>query len=281
MSSFVVTKEDVKNFANIPCVSDQEGIMFAYSAPEEVLKKILPPHLELVAPVICGYFIQIKRPNFGAPYMESVVYTVVKHGDIVGGYSLNLMLHGPGAEQGLLIGRECCGIPKKYADHMELRRMENQCTAKLVRHGVTLMDIEVDLSAGDYDAVAAGAMIGDPQPGEVGKTCSIFHQYDVTQTTEGNSVFSNVEMVTLDMENTNVSWEKGKLKIRMTSSPDDPYGELEVIQPLGAAWFKNSDCKMLRTNPIAKLDAEITMPYLMMGRYDRSMMGYAGTYLNV
>lgn len=281
MSSFVVSKEDVKNFGNVPCVSDQEGIMFAYSAPEEVLQKILPPHLELVAPVICGYFIQIKQPNFGAPYMESVVYTLAKHGDIVGGYSLNLMLHGPGAEQGTIIGREACGIPKKFADQMELRRMENYCTAKLVRHGVTLMEMEVDLTDNDYDAAAGAAMIGDPQPGDVGKTCSFFHQYNLTQTPEGNCEFSNAKLVTLEMENTNVTWDKGKLNIKMTSSPDDPYGELEVIQPLGAAWFKNSDCKMLRTTPILDLDTELVMPYLMTGRYDRSTMGYVGTYLNV
>lgn len=280
MSSFVVTKEEVKNFVNAPCVSDQEGIMFAYAAPEEVLKSILPPHLELVAPVICGYVVQIKSPNFGAPYMESVIYTVAQHKDIVGGYSLNLMLHGPGAEQGVIVGRDCCGIPKKYADFMELRRMGEQCSAKIIRHGVTLLEIDLDLT-GDYNAPVAGAMIGDPAPGDVGETCSFFHKYNLTQTAEGNCVFSDVKLVTLDMANTTQMWEKGSLAIKMTSSPDDPYGELEVVQPLGAAWFKSSDCLMLRTNEITDLDAEATMPYLMTGRYDRSMMGHKGTHLNI
>ncbi|MBO1306107.1 acetoacetate decarboxylase family protein [Enterococcus sp. 669A] len=280
MSSFVVSKEDVKNFVDAPCVSDQEGIMFVYAAPEEVLKSILPPHLTLVAPVICGYVVQIKSPNFGAPYMESVVYTVAQHGDIVGGYSLNLMLHGPGAEQGVIVGRDCCGIPKKYADEMELRRMGDQCTAKIVRHGVTLMEIDLNLT-GEYNAPVAAGMIGDPEPGDVGTTCSFFHKYNLTQTEKGNCEFSDLKMVTLDMANTTQTWDKGELSIKVASSPDDPYGELEVVQPLGAAWFKNSDCLMKKTTEICELDVDATMPYLMTGRYDRSMMGHKGTYLNI
>lgn len=64
MASFLVSDDDVKNFLTLPRMDDQEGLLFSYAAPEKVLKKLLPKPLKLVAPVVCGYVVQMGKPSF-------------------------------------------------------------------------------------------------------------------------------------------------------------------------------------------------------------------------
>jgi acetoacetate decarboxylase len=277
MSSFLVSEEEVKNFVNVPTLYKQQGVYFAYSAPPETIAKIVPPPLEPLAPVIIGYVVQFSETNFGGPYMESAVCTPCKYKDEVGGYAYNLMLHGHGAESGTIVGSNCCGIPKKTADSIEVSRIDDFVTARISRHGVTLLECEIQL--GKYNDKSASDFLGDPVPGSVNPGASFFHTFNMLQTENGNTVFSDVNLVKLVTRSKCSSWEPGFLSISTKSSPDDPFGELEVLKPLGGAYFENEYVEMTKTVKIAQLDTDKTMPYLMTGRYDRSMMGYRSTFL--
>ena len=277
MSSFLVSSDDVKNFANIPLLYKQQGICFVYAAPPEIIKKIVPPPLEIVAPVIVGYIHFFGQTSFGGPYIESIMATPCKYKDDFGKYSYNLMLHGHGPEGGTIIGSNCCGIPKKRADFMELNRIGDFITGKIVRHGVTLLECEIKLGA--FNSPEAAKYLSAPVPGSVNEGLSFYHTFKMGQTEQGNTAFSEVNLVKLVTKSKAQSWEAGSLTIKTNSSPDDPFGELEVIEPLGAAYFENEYIEMGKTIKLAELDAEKTMPYLMTGRYDRSMMGYPATYL--
>lgn len=57
MSSFRVSKEEVKKFGDTPTLNNMNGIFYLYATKEEVLKELLPPPLEFVAPVVIGYFV--------------------------------------------------------------------------------------------------------------------------------------------------------------------------------------------------------------------------------
>ena len=278
MSSFLVSKQDVKNFVNVPTLYKQQGIYFTYSTPPEIISKIIPPPLEPVAPVVVGYIAQFGGTSFGGPYIESLICTPCKYKNDVGGYSYNLMLFGHGAESGTIVGSNCCGIPKKTADGMEVNRIGDCVTAKILRHGVTLVDLEIKL--GHYNSSLASAYLGDPAPGSVNTGCNFFHTFNMIQTENGNSVFSDVFLVKLVTQAKCLNWEPGELNITMRSSADDPFGELAVIQPIGGAFFENEYIEMTKTVKLAELNADETMPYLMSGRYDRSMMGCPSTYLS-
>ncbi len=273
MGSFLVSKEDVKNFVYKPTLSNSQGIYFLYSAPPEVIKKIIPPPLTPAAPVVLGYILNFGTTTFGGPYMESMIATPCNYKDMTSGYAYNLMLYGHGAENGTIVGDRCCGIPKKTADGMEIHRVGDIITAKVERHGVTLIECEIDLGQ-KLNVAAAENFLGSPTIGEVGEGTAFYHTLQVQQTEEGNTVFDKVQLVMLGVKSKAACWETGKLtKMIMRSSPDDPFGELEVLQPMGAVYFENEFTEMSSTTVLEDLDPDEVMPYLMTGRYDRALMG--------
>ncbi len=109
------------------------------------------PYLTLLAPVMSAYICQIKEPSFGGPFMESCIWFPVTYEETRGNYFLNLMLHGPGEECGKIIGKEYCGLPKKTAERIEIRRIGDRAFAKVVRYGVTLLDVQVTLDGAYND----------------------------------------------------------------------------------------------------------------------------------
>lgn len=280
MNSFVVSKDDVKNFSKGICVNHQEGLLLSYAVPEEIARRIVPPHFELAAPVVNAYICQIKEPSFGSPFMESCIWFPVRYQDSIrGNYFLSLMLQGPGEECGKIVGRDCCGLPKKSTELIEVRRTGNIATAKVVRHGVTLMDVKATLD-GAYNDPSAEMMLGAHQAGDIFTSKNLFHKVDLEPTKTGVT-FMNARLMYTDYQNTCEHWDKGSLEIKMTSSPDDPYGELEVLRPLGAVWYKYGDCIRTDAGLLAQLDTDAVMPYLMTGLYDRSMMGEKSIFLNL
>ena len=73
--------------------------------------------------------------------------------------------------------------------------------------------------------------------------------------------------------------EPGKLTIKLDSTEDDPFGELPVLKPLGAMWYHFATSTMFKTLRLEEVNANKTAPYLITGRYDRSMMNpFATTY---
>lgn len=279
MGSFFVADQDVERFSSHVHVDNQEGILLTYEAPEDVIKKITPPHFELLDSTVNAYICQIKNPSFGGPFMESCIWFRVKYREKAGNYFLSLLLHGPGEECGKIIGRDCCGLPKKTTEKIEIRRMGNTAIAKVVRHGVTLIDVKVELD-GAYNVPEAALRIGDHKEGDIFNSINLFHKVDLNPTKTGVE-FKNARLMYTEYQNTCQVFEKGKLEIKMTSSEDDPYGELEVVKPLGAAWYRYGDCIRMDAGLLTEVDTKKTMPYLMTGLYDRSMMGDGGTYMNI
>lgn len=279
MSSFFVADQDVANFSKNVHVDNQEGLLLTYEAPEEVIRAITPPHFELLDHTVNAYICQIKNPSFGGPFMESCIWFRVKYKEKTGNYFLALLLHGPGEECGKIIGRDCCGLPKKTTEKIEIRRMGRFVTAKVVRHGVTLMDVKAELD-GAYNDSQAALCIGDHKPGDTFCSTNLFHKVDLNPTQTGVE-FRNARLMYTEYQNTCQVFEKGKLEIRMTSSPDDPYGELKVVRPLGAAWYRYGDAIRVDAGLLTEVDTQKTMPYLMTGLYDRSMMGDGGTCMDI
>lgn len=280
-SSFVVSKDDVANFIKVPRVDDQEGIGYAYEMDEEVVRKILPPPLEYAGSVVAGYLTMIKSPSFGSPYMETCNWVPATYGDTLGYYNISLMLQGPGASAGMIVGDQPCGIPKKFADKIEVTRMGPIARGTIVRHGETIFDIEV-LIDGAYNDPAVGVeWMGDGTSlGEPSSAWSWYHRYDMLQQEDGSTAFSNVRLLGEWYTSTTSQYEMGKiLSLKVKSTPDDPYEELAMVRPIGASWYRQSEGIMEYTKVFAELDPEETMPYLLANRFDRGLMGDKSIYL--
>jgi acetoacetate decarboxylase len=277
MASFVASEEDVKNFLKSPSMNDQEGIGFAYATDEAILKKLIPAPLQLMAPVVCGYVVHMGKPTFGAPYLEQSLFALVSYqGKMMGAYPLELLLHGPGAEAGLTAGREGAGIPKKLADNIELRRNDNSASAVVDRHGKRLLDLS--WIAGELnDPSIMKQFAGQLALNKEAEMSSFFFNYDLDQHEDGTNHFTNVELVSTQMRNLADRVEPGSLAIKVDSTDDDPFGELPVLKPLGAAWFHFATSTMYNTLKLESVDADKMAPYLITGHYDRGVINPAAT----
>lgn len=277
MASYIVNDNDVKNFLNKPSMNDQEGIGFAYATDEATLAKLIPAPLKLMAPVVCGYVVHMGKPTFGGPYLEQSLFALVSYKDkMMGAYPITLLLHGPGAESGVIAGREGAGIPKKLADSIELRRLDNSANATVTRHGKTLMNVSWD--AGELnDPSIMKQFAGQLALGKEAEMNSFFYKYDIDQHEDGTNHFENVQLVATQLRSLADQVEPGKLSIEMNSTEDDPFSELKVLKPLGAAWFHFDTSVMFNTLKLDKVDAATTVPKLLTGRYDRSFFNPKST----
>lgn len=270
MASFVVSNDDVKNFLTSPSMNDQEGIGFAYATDQEALARLIPAPLKLMAPVVCGYVVHMGKPTFGGPYLEQSIFALVSYKDkMMGAYPITLLLHGPGAESGVIAGREGAGIPKKLADSIDLRRNDDTATATVVRHGTTLMNVSWEKGELNDPSIMK-QFAGQLALGKEAEMNSFFYKYDIDQHDDGTNHFNNVQLVATQLRSLADQVEPGKLTIEMNSTPDDPFGELKVLKPLGAAWFHFDTSVMFNTLKLETVDTVATMPKLLTGRYDRS-----------
>lgn len=266
MASYFTEKESFKNVFNVPHVDKQEGIYFVYATDEEVLKKVVPPQLTPVAPVVVGYSVDIQNPNFGERYMEFALGVPCAYGEVVGLYPLSLMLDGPGAFDGTTLGREFDGIPKKYAEEISVKKDGNNVVATVVRKGTKLFEFKMEL--GQYNDEMAGNFFA-PE-GAAYPSNSFMYTYDSAQTAEGHCEFFNAKLNNLIMATKNEVWKPGTAEIQTFSSVDDPYGELPVLKVLGGAYMKHDTVIMEKLEKLADVDAVEIMQYLFAGRFDQN-----------
>ncbi|WKY47826.1 acetoacetate decarboxylase family protein [Eubacteriaceae bacterium ES3] len=266
MASFFTSKEELKNIFNVPHIDEQEGVYFAYATDPEALRKVVPPQLNIAAPVVIGYIVNIEKPNFGERYMEFALGVPAVHGETVGLYAFSLLLEGPGAFDGTTLGREFDGIPKKYADEISFKKEGNTVVGKVVRKGVTLIDLKLELGA--YDDPSVGAFFA-PE-GATYPSNSFFITYNTIQTEAGHCEFSDGKINNLIMETKNNEWKPASLEIKVSSSNDDPFAELPVLAPLGGAYMKHDEVIMQAFKTIEEVDALEIAQYQFASRHDQS-----------
>lgn len=273
MSSFVVSKEEIKKFGMQPTLHNMSGIFYLYATTEEAVKKVLPPPLEFAAPAVIGYYVGFSHTTFGGPYTEFMIGVPASYKGQIGVYPLSLMLAGHGAEMAVKAGTNCVGFPKKIADEMQISRNGNEVKAKLARHGVTLFECTVNVD-GSYNTADAEQILAINKPGDVVPGGYYIHHLNYMQTEQGNMEFLDVDLAMLFTEHTVKAFEPGKLMdIKVNSSSDDAYGELEVAAPMAACYFETDGITMKGTKLLEKLDPEEALPYLMTARFDRGMLG--------
>lgn len=269
--SFFTPAEDYRDFIRVATMIDQEGIYVTWTTDPQTLAKIIPPQLTPVAPVVFAYFINIQKATFCARYTEAAIgVPCVAPNGVQGIYWLQFLLSGPGAEMGTYLGREVIGIPKKIADEISVNRIGNYASAKVVRHGVTIAEIEMDIT-GEYPNAAAASVLGDPKPGDKALLPGLFYRYDYEKLRDGSTHFYDGKLCNFAF---NIDWhgyEKGSCEVKLYDSIEDPWSELKVVEVLGAGYIKN-DIDLTWAEVIQNVDVDEVMPYLLAARYDKGVM---------
>lgn len=267
--SFVKSETEMKYFKsgeNASWMYDSEGLFVTWATNPEAIKKVLPPQLTMVAPVVTAYIIDAKKPNFSKGYKESALIIPALYNGKPGLYTMSMLLQG--SDNAVFTGREELGIPKKNADKITLSRDRNTAKACVIRDGNVILDVECEI--GKYNNPMAGQVFGDREGKDVDGN-QFFYKFDIDQDKDANIKFSNLQLLEVHTFMKYRGWEPAEVKITLGSTSHDPWGELPVLQPLGAAWT-SVDIGLLGATPHEIKEVDETMPYIL-NRYDSYVFG--------
>ncbi|MFV0441016.1 MAG: acetoacetate decarboxylase family protein [Lachnospirales bacterium] len=268
--SFLASTEDVKNLFKVSQMNNQEGIYVCWSTDPKVVKRILPPPLEMVGPVVFAYIINIQEATFCSRYTEGAMAIPATYNGVQGLYWTSFMLGGPGAQMGTFAGREVGGIPKKIADEIRVERSGNYAHAYVERHGIRIIDVELDIT-GKYNNIAAKGVFGEPVKDLEVLLNGFFYKYDVNKNEDGIVEFSDGRLITVAFDTVYDKWEKGEAKVTLTDSIEDPWAELEVIEVLGAGYCRNS-IDLSKSTKLTDVNLDEVLPYILNARFDKGVM---------
>lgn len=274
--SYFVPREQIRAFMNPSAMNNEEGLYIFWETDPTAARRVLPPPLELVDPAhptAMVYVVNIREPTFAPWYMEGALGLFCRYGETVGVYLLNLQLSGPGAHMGLCSGRETAGLPKKMCDRIVIDRNGDWASALIERRGRRLFSVEVEV--GEYNDPAMAVARKDYGPGYRERGACLLFQYEVGSAPEGHAIFPRVRLVHYDSVTDYQTWEPACIRsLVMEPSLDDPWAELAVVRPLGAAYSVNSNW-VAGISDLARFEgdeADGLISYLFSGRWDRSTL---------
>ena len=277
MQKYVVTEEEMRSFAYRPAFRNMEGLSFCYEADPESIRSVLPPCLSYADPVVRGHIGRIRDAQTGGPLTELALYVNAGHAGTVQPYVLSTLVQGPGAENTMVVSGRIGAIPVKIADEIVCRRSGNRIYAKAVRHGETIFEAAAETGDG-YNAPEAKDILRDTIDTEIredqwGRKFRLVWGGDGEHDPLGVTHFADTRLCSVSTSCVKAGHEPAKIcDVSMVSTPDDPYGVLKMVRPIGAAWERISSFGVLGTRVAACIDPEENMPYFMAGRFDRSMM---------
>jgi acetoacetate decarboxylase len=276
--SFVLTPEEYKKVLaegtvlGSGCKMDKmEGVNFVWAANPETIKKVLPPPLEMAAPLVVGYISNLDETNYGPSYNEAGVFIPVHYKGAPGAYFLSAVLdvNGAGTTMGAFLGRESCGMPKKIVDKIALNRVGDSVHAYVEHDGIRIIDVKIELGA--YNAPEAQMIFGGIKPGAEMPGATYFTKVDVNPDESGALKFINARLLFQTMKAKYKEWLPGSAEITLQSHSNIPWAELAVGKVLGGGYGKYS-WGGFSTKVAAELNADEVMPYILLNKYDIDMM---------
>jgi acetoacetate decarboxylase len=272
--SYYVPRERIYSFLNPASMNNEEGLYLAWETDPAVARRVLPPMLELPDPehpFVMVYVVNIREPTFAPWYMEGGIYLVCRHAKTTGVYFLNLQVSGPGAPMALCSGRELSGLPKKLCERIVVERNGDSARAFIEAKGRRIFDAQVEIGA--YNHPMMEQLNPDAKPGGQGRGSSFLFEYETNRAPDGQTTFPTMELVNYESTTDYKAWEPARItSITMEPSLDDPWAELAVVNPVGAAYSINSN-SVSSVSRIARFKgdkADALIPYLFAGRWDHS-----------
>ncbi len=274
--SYFIPRDQIKPFMNPGAMNNEEGLYICWETDPECARRVLPPMLDLLDPahpLAMVYVVNIREPTFAPWYMEGGIALFCRYGQMGGVYFLNLQLSGPGAPMGLSSGREFSGLPKKICERIVVERNGNWAHALIESKGRRIFSIEAEIGA--YNDPVMGHVFANAVPGRQDRGSCMLFQYEAGQAPGGHVAFPKMRLVNYDSVTDYQSWEPALItSLEMEPSLDNPWAEIKVVKPLGAAYSVNSNW-VAGVTPLAEYEgdeADNLISYLFSGRWDRSTL---------
>jgi len=252
-----------------------------YAIPDPSIKAIIPPPLELTDPALLIIYVSdIRKPTFAAPYMEGGIGVLTKLKDKdgrthTGIYYFNLQLCGAGSQNATFMGREEAGLPKKFADLINLKRERNNVLFQIERNGVRLLEARLKIGHYNDPCFTNGLEYLDPRRGVLKEDSVLTHRYN-TDNTDG---LHNMNIYYYNSPTVYYHYESAYATVKLQSSASDPWGEIKIAKILGGSWAKNNNFVVDVTKIYSYTNTEAinVMRYLYTGRFDPLVGRVAGT----
>ncbi len=259
MSSFRRSYEEIEREMSGKRETEVSGakILIAFwETKKAIVEGVIPaPLVPADIPLGISFIASFDGTSAGVPYNESALVQRVSYKGELGSYYLGMHVTD---DRSAFAGREYCGFPKKVAD-IRLDRKEDMVRGWTERLGTRCIEIEasMDGSFNERDALASLESVGFlPDKDRLAVTFLFKH-------------FFNPERTDFDFPPTLVRQqtrftvhkvEMGKASIQLDSSHHDPWGEIEIVRPLGALYIE-ADFTMFPGKSVCEVDAREFLPY--------------------
>ncbi|NVM30729.1 MAG: acetoacetate decarboxylase family protein [Candidatus Helarchaeota archaeon] len=245
-------KEELKNSV----FKGAEMMTVLWETKPEIIERILPPPLKPAERPICIAFIaNYPSTNQGQPYHESDLFLRVKFNDEYGNYHLAMHVTD---DRAMIGGREICGFPKKMA-HIKLERKDTDVKAWSERLGTRNIEINAKLT-GKFNSSETPDLLKQFKILPTRKRGAVSYNFKYFPSPDKTGFDYPPRLVRQETLIRPQSMEMGEVEITLNSSVHDPWGELEIVNVLGALYLKTNNT-MLPGEVVAEVDPKEFLPY--------------------
>lgn len=243
MAGFVRTPEEVERIRERLTENrflDAERLSVRYHTRPEIVERVLPPGLEPTdEPLVRVDVVEVGASNCVGSFAGGGLYVQARHGDLVGNYCLAMPMS---TDRAITWGRELFGEPKKRAS-VDLTREGDEVAGRIERYGEPIIEL---------DATMEQERTVDPDPR------TVFH-YKHLPDVAGDGFQFDPTLVAVTFESDLRRFETGEGSLSLATTEHDPLGEIEVVEPLGAAYSVADIASSQRA--LTTVDPEAFLPY--------------------
>jgi len=219
-------KEDIRETLDF---YDIESLSVYWETKTEIVEKLLPAPLQPAKrPIAVAYIANIPKTNFGVSYVESGLSLRCEYNGEEGSYIISMPVDN---DMAMAAGREFIGFPKKIGK-LHMKREGKEVKGWVERQGTRLIEIQANLT-GKFNANDALNIFI-----EMGGNNPIIVVYNFKHFPAPDSVgFDyNPRLIREEIETKFKKMEFGEGEIKLGSSNNDPWGEIEVERVLGVTY---------------------------------------------
>ncbi len=233
-----------------------EMLTVVWETKPEIIERILPPPLEPVArPLVTAFIARYPSTNQGVPYLESDLFIRSQFKGEMGNYHLAMHVDD---DRAMIGGREICGFPKKMAN-LHFERNDKEVHAWSERLGTRTIELHANI-AGKFNSPELPDIIKEYKILPSRKRGAVSYNFKFFTSPDRNGFDYPPRLVRQETLIKPQSMEMGEVEIKLGSSVHDPWGELEIVNTLGALYLKTNNT-MLPGKVVAEVDPQEFLPY--------------------
>lgn len=240
--SFVMDQDQIERIQRVlsaPRFVDAEMLTVDFLTDPNWVARVLPPPLQPAALPRVTAMVGRWRSNCVGDYDGGAIYVAARLDDVDGDYVLAMWMDG---DQPLIYGRDLFGEPKKLASS-RLYRSGDRMSGRVERHGVVLLDLEVDLTR-------------DLGPG---RASGVNFNVKARPAANGIGLEEDAILTVAEFDNVVRVSREGTGRVRLNGTVHDPLDEIVVHEILRGAYFEGD--LHARARVATRIPAEVFLPY--------------------